>query len=50
MKLAYNNERLVKGLPEEFLKFMNHLKTLRYEDRPNYEYLTDLMKSKFDFT
>jgi len=45
MKIQYNNEKLVRGVPEEFMKFMNHLKTLKYETRPDYEFLHSLLKS-----
>jgi len=48
MKIQYNNEKLVKNCPEEFLKFMNHIKELRYEDRPDYDYLMNLLSKLFD--
>jgi len=48
MKIQYNNEKLVRNLPDEFLKFMNHIKELRYEDRPDYEYLHGLMQGLFN--
>lgn len=48
MKILYNNEKLVRNLPEEFLKFMNHIKELRYEDRPDYEFLHGLMQTLYE--
>uniref|UniRef100_A0A6B2L871 non-specific serine/threonine protein kinase n=1 Tax=Arcella intermedia TaxID=1963864 RepID=A0A6B2L871_9EUKA len=48
MKMQYNNEKLVRGLPEEFMKFMNHLKTLKYETRPDYDLLHGLLKTLFE--
>eukprot|EP01125_Pyxidicula_operculata_P004186 TRINITY_DN1614_c0_g1_i2.p1 TRINITY_DN1614_c0_g1~~TRINITY_DN1614_c0_g1_i2.p1 ORF type:complete len:331 (+),score=35.13 TRINITY_DN1614_c0_g1_i2:117-1109(+) len=47
MKMQYNNEKLLRGLPDEFMKFMNHIKTLRYESRPDYEYLHSILLSLF---
>jgi len=48
MKMQYNNEKLVRGLPEEFMKFMNHIKGLKYESRPDYDLLHSLLKSLFE--
>jgi tau tubulin kinase len=48
MKQQYNNEKLVRGLPEEFMKFMNHIKSLKYDSRPDYELLHGLLKSLFE--
>lgn len=33
----------MKGLPHEFLLFMEHLKSLSYEDEPDYDYLRNLL-------
>eukprot|EP01120_Amphizonella_sp_Union-15-10_P016808 TRINITY_DN9092_c0_g1_i1.p1 TRINITY_DN9092_c0_g1~~TRINITY_DN9092_c0_g1_i1.p1 ORF type:complete len:416 (+),score=60.69 TRINITY_DN9092_c0_g1_i1:31-1248(+) len=48
LKVLYNNEKLVRNMPEEFLKFMSHIKELRYEDRPNYDMLQNLMRNLFE--
>jgi serine/threonine protein kinase len=45
IKLQYNNEKLVRGLPLEFLKFVTYVKTLRYESLPDYDFLDGLMLS-----
>ncbi|XP_049852271.1 probable serine/threonine-protein kinase DDB_G0292354 [Schistocerca gregaria] len=37
-KIQLNTPELVSKLPPEFLEFMNHLQTLEFADRPNYEY------------
>jgi hypothetical protein len=36
MKLQYNNEKLVRGLPDQFNQWLNHIRLLRYEDKPDY--------------
>eukprot|EP01094_Clydonella_sp_ATCC50884_P003363 TRINITY_DN1259_c3_g1_i1.p1 TRINITY_DN1259_c3_g1~~TRINITY_DN1259_c3_g1_i1.p1 ORF type:complete len:661 (+),score=301.47 TRINITY_DN1259_c3_g1_i1:158-1984(+) len=43
MKVKCHTPELVSDLPHEFLLFMQHLETLRYEDRPNYSYLRTLL-------
>jgi len=48
MKMQFNQDKLVRGLPEEFLKFMNHLHTLNYESIPDYELLHQLFKNLFE--
>jgi len=47
MKLQYNNEKLVRGLPEEFQNWLEHIKSLRYESRPDYSYLHNLLLKLF---
>jgi hypothetical protein len=47
MKKRLNNPELVADSPEEFLKFMEHLQSLRYGDRPDYKYLHTLLASLF---
>jgi len=37
---------LVEGLPVEFLRFMEHLNSLTYWDRPDYDYLVQLFQSR----
>ena len=44
LKIQYNNNELVSDLPSEFLLFMEHLQTLRYLDKPDYNYLFNLMQ------
>ncbi|KAJ3202366.1 Tau-tubulin kinase 2 [Clydaea vesicula] len=41
MKIKETNENLIKNLPISMLTFYNHLKTLRYQDKPDYDLLYD---------
>jgi len=47
MKKAFNNERLVRGLPKQFLQFLNYIKTLKYETKPDYDFLHKLFMQLF---
>lgn len=38
-------ESLCRGLPEEFLILLSYSRSLRYKDRPDYEYLRRMFKS-----
>ncbi len=44
-KQECDHDELIKGLPEEFKLFMNHLKGLKYHDKPDYQYLINLFLS-----
>jgi len=48
MKKAYSNEKLVRGLPKEFLHVLNYIKTLKYETKPDYDYLHGLLLDLFN--
>jgi len=48
MKKSYNNEKLVRGFPKQFLHFLNYLKTLKYETKPDYDYLHNLFLDLFN--
>jgi casein kinase 1 len=39
MKLAVTTAQLCKGLPIEFQLYFEHIKSLGFEDRPDYDYL-----------
>ena len=41
MKIRCNTPELVADLPKEFLLLWEHLQTLRYEDEPDYDMLTN---------
>ena len=41
-KLQIPTEMLCHGLPEEFALFINYSKSLRFEDRPDYDYIRGL--------
>jgi len=47
IKVQYHNEKLVRGLPLEFLKIVTYLKTLKYESTPDYDFLDGLMLGLF---
>ena len=47
MKVRYNNDELVAGLPQEFLLFMRHLSTLQYHSRPDYLYLVKMFEELY---
>jgi len=42
MKIKYNSEELVAGLPPEFLEFMAHLQGLQYHSKPDYKFLINM--------
>jgi len=48
LKIFNNNEKLVRFLPDEFMKFMYHIKNLKYASRPDYEFLHGILKSLFE--
>lgn len=46
-KMTTPNDVLTKGLPREFLEYMNYIKTLRFDDKPDYPYLRKLFRDLF---
>ena len=46
-KMTTPNDILTKGLPKEFLDYMNYIKSLRFEDKPDYPYLRKLFRDLF---
>lgn len=44
MKSQYNNDELVTDLPVEFLKIMKHIQSLGYADRPDYDFIYNLLE------
>lgn len=47
MKMQFNNADLVADLPVEFLLFMQHLQSLKYEDKPDYSYIQNLFNELY---
>ncbi|KAJ6230209.1 tau-tubulin kinase 1 [Anaeramoeba flamelloides] len=47
LKKKFNSSGLLKGLPRQFSKILEHIKSLRYEDEPNYNYLRGLLKEAY---
>ncbi|CAF0862673.1 unnamed protein product [Rotaria sordida] len=45
IKETYDYNRFLTYLPEEFDKFLEHIKELHYEDKPDYEFLRSLFIS-----
>eukprot|EP00915_Cephaloidophora_sp_WS-2016_P002247 GHVH01002999.1.p1 GENE.GHVH01002999.1~~GHVH01002999.1.p1 ORF type:complete len:367 (-),score=30.81 GHVH01002999.1:68-1168(-) len=46
-KMSTPIEMLCRGLPFEFCTYMNYVRSLRFEDRPDYGYLRRLLKDLF---
>ncbi|KAG7194086.1 serine/threonine protein kinase [Scheffersomyces spartinae] len=46
-KMTTSNDVLCKGLPVEFLEYMNYVKSLRFDDKPDYPYLRKLFRDLF---
>jgi tau tubulin kinase len=46
VKINMNTPELCDELPKEFLQFMDHLQALDYADRPDYDYLVQLMQHR----
>lgn len=47
-KVATSLEELCVGCPSEFLKYMKHCRNLTFEEKPDYQYLIDLLKHVAD--
>jgi len=47
MKLEHISDRLTHGLPQEFSKMLTHIRTLKYEQKPNYGLLFQCMKKLY---
>ncbi|KAJ3437034.1 putative protein serine/threonine kinase [Anaeramoeba flamelloides] len=48
LKKKFDSPSLVKGLPKQFLKMLEHIQSSKYEDTPNYNYLRKLLKEAYD--
>lgn len=46
-KMTIPNDVLTKGLPDEFLEYMNYIKNLRFDDKPDYPFLRKLFRDLF---
>jgi casein kinase 1 len=46
-KMATPVEALCKGFPSEFAVFLNYVRSLRFEDKPDYQYLRKLFRDLF---
>ena len=46
-KLATSAEMLCKGIPSEFVSYFNHVHSLRFDERPDYDYLKQLFRELF---
>jgi len=46
-KLSTSLETLCKSFPQEFITYMNYVRNLRFEDKPDYSYLRSLFKELF---
>ena len=46
-KKAMNPEELCVGLPDEFVKYFRHVRSLQFGDKPDYQYLRKLFRTLF---
>lgn len=46
-KMTTPNDVLTKGLPREFLDYMDYVKGLRFDDKPDYPYLRKIFRDLF---
>jgi len=46
-KLSTPIDYLCKGLPSEFVTYLTYCRNLRFEDKPDYVYLRNLLKDLF---
>ena len=47
-KISTNYSELCKDLPYEFIAFIHYIKDLKFEEKPNYLYLKELLGKVFD--
>ncbi|KAJ6250742.1 tau-tubulin kinase 1 [Anaeramoeba flamelloides] len=45
IKKKFTNIEMCNGLPEEFALFYKHIESLEYEDKPDYQYLRQLLQN-----
>lgn len=43
-KMNTPHEVMCKGLPNEFVAYMNYVKQLKFEEKPDYQYLRSLFR------
>jgi hypothetical protein len=43
-KIEYRPEVLCKNMPPEMLLMLQHIRALRYDEKPNYDLLRNLLK------
>lgn len=46
-KMSTPTDILTKGLPKEFLEYMQYVRSLRFDDKPDYAYLRKLFRDLF---
>lgn len=46
-KMMVPVESLTKGMPIEFSNILNYVKTLRFEEKPDYQYLKNELRTVF---
>lgn len=46
-KTSMSSTELCRGLPDEFRKYFDYVKSLKYRERPNYSYLRRLFSNLF---
>eukprot|EP01084_Bolivina_argentea_P272888 464733_1 len=47
LKMTVTTDELCKGLPNEFVLYINYCKALKFDEKPDYEYLKSLFKNVF---
>jgi len=47
-KMSTSVEVLCKQCPPEFVNYLNYCRSLRFEDRPDYDYLRRLLRTLFN--
>ena len=46
-KLTIPIETMCEGLPDEFCIYLNHVRSLRFDDKPDYAYLRKLFRDVY---
>ena len=47
-KMLIATETLCKGFPGEFAKMLKYCKNIKFDEKPDYQYIKDLLKSAFE--
>ena len=45
--MVTNTEMLCRGFPTEFVVYMNYVRSLRFDDKPDYSYLRKIFRDLF---